>query len=180
MSKELKVWLNVNPHQDRLRAKQYSAAIFQNLLREYHPSRGVFDVLRAKNGKPYVENGPHFSYTHCGRLHAYVIDDEPIGIDLERINGKRNIQGIAQRHYHEAEWQQMQNLILAQQSPYFFKLWTQKEAWCKHQGGVLWYFLPQKVCESGLNYYHVNAIGDMACCLATTETVSRIDLNVVK
>ena len=180
MSKKLKVWLNVNPHRDRPQAKQYSAAILQKLLQQYHPSRQVFDIKRNENGKPYVEGGPHFSYAHCGQFHAYVLDDEPIGIDVERINGKRNTQGIAQRHYHKTEWQQMQSLNHEDQTALFFKWWARKEAWCKHQGGVLWYFLPQALTDSGLCFFDVPGIKDMACSVATAQPVSSVTLNVVK
>ncbi|WP_154224208.1 4'-phosphopantetheinyl transferase family protein [Marinicella rhabdoformis] len=180
MNKELKVWLNVNPHRDRQKAKQYSADILQNLLSEFHPNGGVFDVQRGKNGKPYVEQGPHFSYAHCGQFHAYVIDDEQIGIDVERINSKRNTQGIAQRHYHRTEWQQLKSMNKQDQTELFFKWWAQKEAWCKFEGGVLWYFLPQAISSSGLHFFDVPLIKGMACSVATKEPVTKVTLNVLK
>lgn len=180
MEKELKVWLNVNPHKDRHQAKQYSDAILQNLLRQYQPNASVFQIERNENGKPFVKHGPHFSYAHCGHLYAYVLDDEPIGIDVERINPKRNFKGVAQRHYHDSEWQEMQNLAEEEQKALFFRWWAQKEAWCKHQGGVLWYYLPQEIKDSGLHFFDVFLIKGMACSLATKRPISQVFLNVVK
>ncbi len=180
MGKELKVWLNVNPHHDRRKAKQYSDDILQKLLKQFHPQTGFFEVQRGKNGKPFIEGGPHFSYAHSGRLHAYVIDDEPLGIDLERINSRRNYLGVAERHYHETEWQHMQTLNAQDQMNTFYQWWAQKEAWCKFHGGVLWYFLPKAVRESGLKFYDVHDIQGMACAIATRQKINHVSLNVVK
>ena len=38
-----------------------------------------------EHGKPYWENGPYFSISHCKQGIAVAIDDQPIGIDIETI-----------------------------------------------------------------------------------------------
>lgn len=180
MGKELKIWLNVNPYSDKQLAKQYSDNILQRLLCEYCPNQSVFDIRRSKNGKPYLEQGPHFSYAHCGRLYAYVLDNKPIGIDVEKISSKRNVKGVAQRHYHESEWNLLYSMNDSDQRNLFFRWWAQKEAWCKHQGGVLWNFLPQALTDSGLFFFDVFSIKGMACSIATETPVSGITVNVMK
>ena len=43
------------------------------------------DFLYNEHGKPYLENGPYFSISHCKEGIAVAVDDQPIGIDVESI-----------------------------------------------------------------------------------------------
>jgi len=79
-----------------------------------------------KNGKPYVSNGPFFSISHCKEGVAVVLDDRPVGIDIEAI---RHVdQDLILRTMNEEEKKQIQS------DRDFTRLWTQKEAILKMEG----------------------------------------------
>ena len=88
--------------------------------------RELGDFLYNEHGKPYWENGPYFSISHCKQGIAVAIDDQPIGIDVEAI---RNVdQDLILRTMNEEEQKQIHS------NRDFTRLWTQKEAIVKAQG----------------------------------------------
>lgn len=78
-----------------------------------------------EHGKPYWEDGPYFSISHCKQGIAVAIDDEPVGIDIETIR-HADAELIA-RTMNEEERVGMDDRK-------FTRLWTQKEAVVKAQG----------------------------------------------
>lgn len=82
------------------------------------------------DGKPYIENGPHFSISHCRNALSVVLDEKPVGIDVESIR-KWN-PSLVERTMNAAE----QVLIARDAEPEraFIRLWTQKEAFLKWKG----------------------------------------------
>ena len=78
-----------------------------------------------EHGKPYWEDGPYFSISHCKQGIAVAIDDEPVGIDIETIR-HADAELIA-RTMNEEERVGMDDRK-------FTRLWTQKEAIVKAQG----------------------------------------------
>ena len=87
---------------------------------------GEMEFLYNEHGKPYWENGPYFSISHCKQGIAVAIDDQPIGIDIEAI---RNVdQDLILRTMNEEEQKQIHS------NRDFTRLWTQKEAIVKAQG----------------------------------------------
>ena len=87
---------------------------------------GLRDWKYNEHGKPYWENGPYFSISHCKQGIAVAIDDQPIGIDIEAI---RNVdQDLILRTMNEEEQKQIHS------NRDFTRLWTQKEAIVKAQG----------------------------------------------
>ena len=79
-----------------------------------------------EHGKPFIEGGPFFSISHCKTGIAVVVDDEPIGIDIEHIRTAE--QGLIERTMNAEERQQIHS------DRDFTRLWTQKEAVVKAQG----------------------------------------------
>ena len=49
------------------------------------PKYRDIDFRYNEHGKPYWENGPYFSISHCKQGIAVAVDDQPIGIDIEAI-----------------------------------------------------------------------------------------------
>ena len=89
-------------------------------------------ILRDTGGKPYFTSVPLcFSISHSGNLCAVAISNENIGIDVEFIDEKRNIDAVARRFFKEDE-----NLTLKDDTSRkkFFRLWTRKEAYAKFTG----------------------------------------------
>ncbi|MBQ6724813.1 MAG: 4'-phosphopantetheinyl transferase superfamily protein [Paludibacteraceae bacterium] len=86
-----------------------------------------------KNGKPYVENGPYFSISHCKTAIAVAIDDRPIGIDIESIRHADD--ELIARTMNEEEKSQITNhKSQIESARAFTRLWTQKEAIVKLEG----------------------------------------------
>ena len=86
---------------------------------------GLRDWKYNEHGKPYWENGPYFSISHCKQGIAVAIDDQPIGIDIEAI-----------RHADEDLITRAMNAQerVGMDDRKFTRLWTQKEAIVKAQG----------------------------------------------
>lgn len=86
--------------------------------------------LYNEHGKPYLENGPYFSISHCKHAIAVAVSEIPIGIDIEHIRTAKP--ELVAYTMNEEE----QNEIWAAESPdiAFTRLWTQKEAVLKMQG----------------------------------------------
>ena len=92
------------------------------------PSRPEF--LYNEYGAPYIAGGPHFSISHCKHGIAVVINDTPVGIDIEAI---RPFKDDLMRKTMNTEEQQR---IISSTYPHkeFIRLWTQKEAFLKKKG----------------------------------------------
>jgi 4'-phosphopantetheinyl transferase len=113
---------------------------------------GLQDWKYNEYGKPYVENGPYFSISHCKEGIAVAIDEQPIGIDIEGI--RHADEELIERVMSEKEKLQITN----HQSPMesaraFTRLWTQKEAIVKAQGtGIMSFEQLQKTLVESLKF----------------------------
>jgi 4'-phosphopantetheinyl transferase len=93
-------------------------------------------------GKPMLCENSHpgrsvqFNFTHCRDLALLGVTlGQPIGVDIEAIDPKRDIRGIGQRFFHPREWAHLHALPEDQQPVTFFDYWASKEAVVKAQGG---------------------------------------------
>ncbi|WP_443659018.1 4'-phosphopantetheinyl transferase family protein [Clostridium algidicarnis] len=86
-------------------------------------------------GKPKLKNSKefHFNISHSGDWVIGVVDNQPVGIDIEKISPIEYID-IAKKFFKEDEY----NWLLAQKDreklEYFYKLWTLKESYIKMMG----------------------------------------------
>ena len=86
-----------------------------------------------EHGKPYIENAPYFSISHCKQGIAVAIDDQPIGIDIEAI--RHADPELIARTMNEEEQSRIENRESRIESARAFtRLWTQKEAIVKLEG----------------------------------------------
>ena len=76
-------------------------------------------------GKPYLEDKPYFSISHCQEGIAVATDDHPIGIDIEAIRH-------AERDLIEKVMNAEERIGMDDRA--FTRLWTQKEAIVKAEG----------------------------------------------
>lgn len=106
--------------------------MLNELLEQVGYNRIESDEFRYNpNGKPYIEEGPHFSISHCKAGIAVAVDEHPIGIDIESIR-HADAELIA-RTMNKEEIRQIANAN-ANADRAFTRLWTQKEAVVKMQG----------------------------------------------
>ncbi len=88
-------------------------------------------VLVAERGKPYFENGPHFSITHT-RHHVFcALSEKPIGIDAEELDRDINLK-LAEKILSPGERQQYDSA--GDQHLALLKFWVLKEALAKCTG----------------------------------------------
>lgn len=103
-------------------------------------------------GKPFLPDGPAFSLSHCRAGVAVVIDEHPIGIDIETIRPYND--SLARRVMNEEEMRMIDEAAvpldeasldeasldgaadksLDERAVMFTRLWTQKEAVLKLRG----------------------------------------------
>lgn len=95
---------------------------------------GLGDFWYNEHGKPYWENGPYFSISHCKQGIAVAIDDRPVGIDIEGIRHAED--DLIVRTMNEAEQEEIQRAG----DKAFTRFWTQKEAIVKAEGVGIYSF----------------------------------------
>lgn len=87
-------------------------------------------LLRTKNGKPYVENAPHFSITHTNEKLFIVFSQYPIGLDAELSNRNIDYLPILKKFPYQ-ETEEIKNL------QDFLTHWIVKESLIKYFGSTL-------------------------------------------
>lgn len=87
-------------------------------------------------GKPFLVCGSlHFNISHTADLLMVAVANfADIGIDVEAIKPRGNLDGLAARCFAETEYQAWRQLPEAQQEAVFYRLWTKKEAFVKAVG----------------------------------------------
>lgn len=181
MAREINIWLNHNPYRDKKKAKPYSDRILQQLLQQALNTSEVIDIHKNSNGKPQTNHPVFFSHSNSKQLHAYVISEHfDVGIDVEHINPERAVMAVAKRYFHPSEYQQMQHTAAEKQLDMFYKQWTQKEAWCKLEGGNLWSYLGQTPDpNTPLYLYHTKLIQGFDMAIASSQAIDNIRINSI-
>ena len=122
------------------------------------------EILRTKNGKPYLKKGElQFSLTHTEGLTAVAVGAQQVGLAAEKRK-PRKLDSLLSR------------LTPEEQDEDFYALWTAKESYVKYLGGTLAECLPALTYKKGVLYRkdapldvclkHFE-IGDVALCLCT-------------
>lgn len=108
----------------------------QTLARYLGIAPKAVEFLRTDKGRPYLPQGDiDFSLSHSGDWALLAVGKEQsIGIDVELIQPTRDLKGIAENYYHPHEIAHLQTLNEADQTDYFYRLWTLKEAFFKATG----------------------------------------------
>ena len=106
------------------------------LVREYGLIGSAVQFVSDAFGKPRLVNTPdiHFNLSHAGEWVVAVIDDRPVGIDIERIIPEREFPFMDVFSPRErAQWDNGE-LSPEEQTQFFFTLWTGKESYVKALG----------------------------------------------
>lgn len=87
-----------------------------------------FELQHNEHGKPSLVHYPdiHFNISHCKNGLAVVVDDKPIGIDIESF--REPTPALVQKTMNETEAAQIHN------TEDFIRFWTMKEAVLKLRG----------------------------------------------
>ncbi len=91
---------------------------------------GVQNLRYEENGKPLADNC-YVSISHSGNMVAVCISENPVGIDIEKIDDKRNFIKLSKRIFRGKELEAFNNNPTAE---LFYEIWTQKEAYSKIDG----------------------------------------------
>lgn len=113
--------------------------------------RPIFDYN--EYGAPHIDGGPFFSISHCRDAIAVVVNDAPIGIDVESIRQLNDT--LVRKTMNAAE----QEYIFNSKYPSycFAQLWTRKEAYLKFKGTGIINDLPNVLDNtSHLSWSEVN------------------------
>lgn len=149
MSQDLNIWLHNNPFKKKAEAKPHSDAILQQLLQNTLNTSRRVQIFKNDNGKPHLKEPVYFSHSNSQNLYAYVISTvAEVAIDLEVIKPQRDMLKLAERYFHVDEGRELKKLTTNEQVKCFYQWWTQKEAWCKLDGGNLWSYLNHSVLSS--------------------------------
>ena len=98
------------------------------------PEQPVFS--NTDDGKPFLAgSGLEFnlSHSHQGGLLAFSLA-RPVGVDLERMDARRDLLSLARFSFSEQEQNIFTSLPADQQTEAFYNAWTRKEAYVKALG----------------------------------------------
>lgn len=90
---------------------------------------GVKNLWYDRN-KPMADNC-FVSISHSGDMVAVCTSENPVGIDIEKIDDKRNLEKLSKRVFCGKELEAFKNNPTPEQ---FYEIWTQKEAYSKIDG----------------------------------------------
>ncbi len=148
MSLELKIWLHNNPYDLKSEAKPHSDAILQQLLQNKLNTSSQLKIFKNTNGKPYIREPVYFSHSNSRNLYAYILSTQTeVAIDIEWIRPQHDFMKLANRYFHGSETALLSQLSGKIQQLKFYQMWTQKEAWCKLDGGNLWSYLNRPISD---------------------------------
>jgi 4'-phosphopantetheinyl transferase len=94
------------------------------------------EIVFAKNryGKPYAVGNPsfHFNLSHSGRWIVCVVDEQPVGIDIEQI--KPVDLEVAKLFFSKEEYRYLLEKEEHERLGCFYEIWTMKESYVKWMG----------------------------------------------
>lgn len=86
-------------------------------------------------GKPFLlkNNNIHFNISHTRNALICGISNKKIGVDVEK-NSVRDFEALMKKCFHDEEITYLNNLPQESFERAFYKIWTCKEAYAKHDG----------------------------------------------
>ena len=106
------------------------------LLRYALRENGIdsFETEVGENGKPFLKSEKlFFNISHCAEGVAVVVDTEPVGIDVQEIDGFN--EKVAKRFFNESENKKIN--ASPDKAKAFTRIWTLKESAIKCEGKSL-------------------------------------------
>ena len=132
----MKVYISdtrANPQYDgeKNKLKSLRNAMFSHVLSE---DFGCDETAALKNkyGKPYIPGSDiDFSITHSTDVCAIAVSDKPVGIDIEKKDRVKNIDGML-RFFSDEEKARIEKAD--NKADEFLRIWTYREAFSKEEG----------------------------------------------
>ena len=91
-------------------------------------------MVELRHNVPFLETIPlYVNLSHSGGLVAVVVDEQPVGLDIERSSARRNISAIVEKHFGNDTAHTYNLLKPSERRPFFFRVWTMREAAFKWQ-----------------------------------------------
>ena len=91
---------------------------------------GVKNLRYEENGKPGCDNC-YVSISHSGDMVAVCTSEIPVGIDIELIDERKDLEKLSNRVFRGKEMELFKNNPTPEQ---FYEIWTRKEAYSKIDG----------------------------------------------
>jgi len=110
------------------------------LSRYLYIDPGHLRFCYGKYGKPYITTELNdstlcFNMSHSHEFALYAVTwDRPIGIDVEDVSQKVDVQNISERFFSSTENKILALIPAERKQEAFFRLWTRKEAYLKARG----------------------------------------------
>jgi 4'-phosphopantetheinyl transferase len=108
-----------------------------------------FIINKNKFGKPFIEGNIQFNISHSANIVAAAFSENEIGLDVERVQARKQYLNIARRFFCAEEYQYIKGSTAPADA--FYHIWTRKEALLKAMGTGL---------DEALSTY--NCINDIA------------------
>lgn len=117
-------------------------AMLRKILSLYsHQNAKEIIFSYGSRGKPFLKHNPlniQFNVSHSYEMAVYALTKtHDIGVDIERIETKDH-DDIAKRYFSPKEFEDLQKLAPEQRQPFFYKIWSRKEAVIKALGEGLY------------------------------------------
>lgn len=128
-------------HTEQLRNRcKRSRAILRHVLADYQnlPASSISFTFN-RFGKPALPGNPvHFNLSHCKHQAILAISSYPVGVDIETASRSgTSVSDLMKWACHPHEIEQLLSLPAKEREGAFYRLWTQKEAYCKAVGDGL-------------------------------------------
>ena len=120
--------------------------VLRQVLALYLPEKPeTLQFEYGRNGKPFLPKNPiQFNLSHAGKVALIALTKKNIiGIDVEVINPKMEVERVAQHFFAKGEIECLMSLPKSQRHEAFFNCWTRKEAFIKATGDGLSFPLDQ-------------------------------------
>ncbi len=111
-------------------------AVLQEALNCFYSVPQIPRIVTLDHGKPvfFESRYPFFNISHSSKLICLAIGENDLGIDVEYIKPRRNIEGLKHRILCEKELQYINQLNEESQLSLFTSLWTLRECLIKTSG----------------------------------------------
>jgi phosphopantetheine--protein transferase-like protein len=172
-------------NREHFEVEERKSLLLDNLSKYLKKDACEIQIKNNENGKPTTE-GIYFSVSHS---HNYLVqafsDHSEIGVDIEKMNSKRNYLGLSNRYFNPHESDYLNQLSSKESQILFYQLWSAKEAVCKAEGGRLWFYLNYNFLDSNGQFksevnnhsiFQFDQIQNFSMCLASNSPFQTVEL----